>query len=238
MLSMPTAAKLKLKNLEQTIGVHFKNPHLLQTAFVHSSYVNEHRSQKGEHNERLEFLGDAVLELVTTEFLYKTFPDRSEGQLTNFRSALVKGKHLAEVARCLALGQYLLLSRGEEQSGGQGKNYLLANVLEALIGAIYLDQGFDTAHQFISQFILTNLGDILKKGLHIDAKSRFQEIAQERFGLTPRYQLMSETGMDHQKFFEVGAYIGEELVGQGGGSSKQKAEQAAALAALQAKAWI
>lgn len=221
-----------LRILEQKIRIKFKNHLLLETAFVHTSYLNEHKLDPRSDNERLEFLGDAVLELVTTEYLYAAFPDTGEGQLTSFRSALVKGKHLAEVARGLDLGKYLLLSRGEEKSGGREKNYILANTLEALIGAIYLDRGFSTSHKFISRFILTNLGDILKKGLHVDAKSHLQEFSQEKFGVTPVYQVLSESGPDHNKLFEVGVLLGERLVGKGTGSSKQKAEEQAAIAAL------
>lgn len=225
-------------DLERKIHIKFKNPALLRTAFVHTSYVNEHRGQVLEHNERMEFLGDAVLELVTTDFLYSTFPETGEGQLTSFRSALVKGKHLADVARSLGLGEYLFLSRGEEKGGGREKSFLLANTLEALIGAIYLDRGFETAHEFIDRFILTNLGDILKKGLHVDTKSRFQEMTQEKLGVTPVYQVLSESGPDHDKTFEVGAFIGETFVAKGTGSSKQKAEQDAAVAALREKKWL
>jgi ribonuclease-3 len=185
----------------------------------------------------MEFLGDAVLELVTTEYLYETFKDTGEGQLTSFRSALVKGKHLAKVARELKLGEYLLLSHGEEKSGGHDKEYLLANTLEALIGAIYLDRGFAVSHKFISNFILTNLGEILRKGLHVDSKSHFQELAQDRLNITPIYNVLSQSGPDHNKVFEVGAFVGEELVGKGKGSSKQNAEQEAAKDALQEKGW-
>lgn len=226
-----------LKNLERKIRIKFKSLEFLDTAFVHKSYINEHRAEKRGQNERLEFLGDAVLELVTTEFLYSAFPETGEGQLTNFRSALVKGRHLSEVARSLGLGEYLLLSRGEEKSGGRDKNYLLANTLEALIGAIYLDRGFATVHKFINGFILTNLGNILQKGLHIDAKSKFQEMSQEMLGITPLYKTLKEIGPDHDKTFEVGAFIGDELIASGSGESKQKAEQNAAFEALKVKNW-
>lgn len=221
--------------LQKKIRVKFKNPNLLQTAFIHKSYLNEHRAVNIEDNERLEFLGDAVLELVSTEFLFNAFPDTGEGQLTTFRSALVKGKHLADVGRKLELGRYLHLSRGEEKSGGREKNYLLANTLEALIGAMYLDRGFKTCHTFISNFILTNLGDILRTGAHIDAKSSLQEMSQEKYGITPIYEVLNEIGPDHNKVFEVAAFIGKEMVGKGKGSSKQKAEQDAAWNALEAK---
>jgi len=223
--------------LQKKIRVKFKNPELLAQAFVHKSYLNEHKDELSNDNERLEFLGDAVLELVTTEFLFEKFTESEEGQLTSFRSALVKGRHLAEVSKKLGLGEYLLLSRGEEKSGGSEKDYLLANTLEALIGAIYLDKGFKAAHKFISRHIIAKLGEIVKKGLHVDAKSHFQEKSQDSEGKTPEYKVLSETGPDHNKIFEVGAYLGEVLIGKGHGSSKQKAEQSAAEAALKAKAW-
>lgn len=223
--------------LQKKIRIKFKNPELLSQAFVHKSYLNEHKGEVRADNERLEFLGDAVLELVTTEFLFSKFKESEEGQLTSFRSALVKGKHLAEVSKKLELGNYLLLSRGEEKSGGSEKSYLLANTLEALIGAIYLDKGFKSAHKFISRHILAGLGEILKKGLHVDAKSHLQEMAQEKKGLTPSYKVLKEEGPDHNKVFEVGAYLGEELIGKGHGSSKQKAEQSAAQNALKTGKW-
>lgn len=224
--------------LEKKLGIRFKNRELLDMVFVHRSYVNEHPSEKKDHNERLEFLGDAVLELVTTEFLYRTFPESQEGELTTLRSALVKGKHLAEVSQELGLGSYLYLSRGEEKSGGRKKHYLLANAIEALIGALYLDRGFKIAHAFIDRFILQGLGNILQRGLHIDPKSRFQEYAQERLGITPTYRVLLEVGPDHNKTFTVAACLGDECVAEGKGPSKQKAEQEAALRALQKKGWL
>lgn len=223
--------------LEKKLNIQFKNIDLLDAAFVHKSYMNEHKDKKREHNERLEFLGDAVLELVVTEFLYKNYPGKGEGVLTNWRSALVKGKHLAEISQKLDLGLYLYLSRGEERSGGRKKNYILANTLEALIGAIYLDTDYKTAHNFIHDHILKQLGSILELGLHIDAKSRFQEIAQEEVGVTPEYKLLKDDGPDHNKNFVMGAYINDELIAEGSGSSKQKAEQEAATQALKTKGW-
>jgi ribonuclease III len=227
----------RYESLEEKIGIKFRNLDILDVAFVHKSYLNEHKDKKKEHNERLEFLGDAVLELVVTDFLYKNFPTKGEGIMTNWRAALVKGKHLAEIAVQLDLGIYLFLSRGEERSGGRKKGYILANTLEALIGAIYMDQDYVTAHDFIGKFILNKLGSILEKGLHIDAKSRFQEISQEFMGITPEYRVLKEEGPDHNKIFTMGAYIGEEFIAQGEGSSKQKAEQLAAEASLKAKDW-
>ena len=227
----------RYSELEKNIGIEFTDKKMLDMAFIHKSYVNEHKDKKMEYNERLEFLGDAVLELVVTDFLYKTFPEQKEGVMTNWRSALVQGKHLAEIAIELNLGVYLYLSRGEEHSGGRKKNYILANTLEALIGAIYLDKGYETAHHFIHEFILKRLEDILAKGLHIDAKSRFQELSQDLLGITPEYRVLKEEGPDHNKSFTMGAYIGDELIGEGQGSSKQKAEQEAAQAALKKKNW-
>lgn len=223
--------------LEKKIKIVFKDHELLDIAFVHKSYMNEHSDQKTEHNERLEFLGDAVLELVVTEYLFKKYPDQEEGVLTNWRSALVKGKHLAEIATELDLGLYLYLSRGEERSGGRKKNYILANTLEALIGAMYLDQGYEATHRFIDSFILKRLEEILKKGLHIDAKSHFQEVSQEVTGHTPEYRLIKDEGPDHNKMFIMGAYIGDEFIAEGKGSSKQKAEQEAAAAGIKKKKW-
>jgi ribonuclease-3 len=223
--------------LEEKIKIEFKNRDLLDTAFVHKSYINEHRDRKKDHNERLEFLGDAVLELVVTDFLFRSYPNKEEGVLTNWRAALVKGKHLSEIAQKLDLGLYLYLSRGEERSGGRKKNYILANTLEALIGAIYLDKDYGAAHKFIDEFILKQLGSILEKGQHIDAKSRFQEISQEVLEVTPEYKLIKEEGPDHNKIFTMGAYIEGELLAEGSGSSKQKAEQEAAKSALKIKKW-
>lgn len=223
--------------LEKKIQINFKDLSLLDTVFVHKSYMNEHKDKKKENNERLEFLGDAVLELVVTEFLYKNYTSKGEGVLTNWRAALVKGKHLAEISIKLDLGVYLYLSRGEERSGGRKKNYILANTLEALIGAIYLDQGYPPSHAFINGFIIKQLNSILEQGLHIDAKSRFQEIAQEVLGITPEYRVIRDEGPDHDKIFTMGAYISGELISEGNGSSKQKAEQEAAFEGLRNKQW-
>ncbi|MBD3327835.1 ribonuclease III [Candidatus Peregrinibacteria bacterium] len=229
--------KNRYQNLEETVAIDFNDKAILDVAFVHKSYVNEKSDDKNTHNERLEFLGDAVLELVVTEYLYKTYPEKGEGILTNWRSALVQGKHLAEIAEQLELGKYLYLSRGEEKSGGRRKSYILANTLEAFIGAIYIDQGYKTAHKFIDTHIVAKLSGILDKGLHIDAKSRLQEIAQEVEMVTPEYKLIKEDGPDHDKVFTMGAFLNDQLVAEGAGSSKQKAEQDAAENALKAKKW-
>lgn len=226
----------KFEPLEKKIKIHFKDKKLLEMVFVHKSYINECKKKDLQHNERLEFLGDAVLELVVTEFLYKHYPN-DEGELTNWRSALVKGAHLAHVAKQLNLGEYLVLSKGEENSGGREKNYILANTFEALIGAIYLEHGYEIAHKFIDEFVLIYLEEILEKGLHIDPKSQLQELVQEHDDVTPHYRVLEEHGPDHDKEFIMGIYIGDELIAKGKGSSKQNAEQDAALKGLKAKGW-
>ena len=224
-------------DLISKIGLTENDPVLLHQVFIHRSYVNEHRSEKLNSNERLEFLGDAVLELVTTEYLYRNF-DNDEGELTNWRSALVKGPTLAQVAQELELGKYLNLSRGEEKSGGREKDYLLANTVEALIGYVYLQGGYTKAQLFIHRYILIRLQHILEKNLHIDSKSFFQETAQETLGVTPTYDVMSEEGPDHKKTFTMGVYLNGEMIATGKGSSKQIAEQDAARNALVVKGWI
>lgn len=220
------------------IGLKDNDLNLLERVFIHRSYVNEHRKSGIRSNERLEFLGDAVLELVTTEYLFKNFDDKDEGELTNWRSALVKGATLAQVASDLDLGKYLMLSKGEEKSGGREKDYLLANTVEALIGYIYLQGGYAKAQLFIHKFILVLLQDILEKKLHIDSKSYFQEISQEKLGITPTYDVLEEEGPDHKKTFTMGVYLEKELIAKGQGSSKQMAEQSAAREALIEKGWI
>ncbi|MBD3360866.1 ribonuclease III [Candidatus Peregrinibacteria bacterium] len=227
----------KYKKLEEKIGIKFKNLDILTKAFVHRSYINEHKNENIEDNERLEFLGDAVLELVATKHLFETCPNKAEGEMTSFRSALVRGKNLADVSEELSLGKYLFLSKGEEKSGGRKKNYILANTLEALIGAIYLDQGYHTAEEFIEKFIMAELDEIIEKELHIDAKSRFQEICQEKEGITPHYKIIAEEGPDHNKQFTMGAYIDKKQIATGTGSSKHDAEDEAARNALKVKRW-
>ncbi|MEK7085985.1 MAG: ribonuclease III [Patescibacteria group bacterium] len=225
------------KDLEKKIKIKFKNLELLDNAFVNRSYVNEHKKEDIEDNERLEFLGDAVLELAATKHLFEKYPNQAEGEMTAFRSALVKGKHLAEIAQFLELGKYLYLSNGEERSGGREKKYILANVLEALIGAIYSEHGYDNAEKFIERFILKRLDDIISSGKYIDAKSQFQEMSQEKEEFTPYYEVIEEHGPDHDKNFVMGAYINNKLIAKGTGSSKQKAEEDAAKNALKAKKW-
>lgn len=219
------------EKIEEILGVKFSDPSLLQTAFTHRSYINEHRKAKLEHNERMEFLGDAVLELVVTDYLYRNY-NNPEGELTSWRSALVKTESLAELAEKLEIGQFLLMSRGEAKTGGRTRQALLANLVEATIGAIYLEKGYDDAKKFIETRLVSNLAEIIKTGAYIDAKSHFQELAQEKAGTTPGYKVLSEDGPDHDKTFVVGVYLGTKKFGEGQGSSKQSAQQAAALDGL------
>lgn len=222
--------------LEKKIGIDFKNKDLLTMAFVHRSYLNEHPSFELDHNERLEFLGDAVLELAVTENLFLNFPN-PEGELTNWRASLVNSKMLSLIANKLKIEKYLYLSRGEQKDEGKARQFILANAMEALIGAIYLDQGWDMAKKFIEKFVLTHLKEILEKKLYVDPKSSFQELAQERTGITPSYKVLSEEGPDHAKNFEIGIYLNSELVATGKGSSKQEAQEDAAKKALKCKKW-
>lgn len=213
------------------IGFSIEDPQLLQEVFTHRSATNEN-SQLTRHNERLEFLGDAVLELVATDFLFHTFPHKPEGELTNIRSALVRGDHLARVSRKLDLGKYLILSRGEARSGGAQKDYLLANLVEAFIGAVYIEKGLSMAHQFIHTFVLADLDEIMNEKMYIDVKSSFQELVQDQIGITPHYELYSEEGMDHDKTFVIDAFVGESAVGRGIGKSKKEAQTQAAQKAM------
>ena len=222
------------KALEKKLGITFKNKNLLKQAFVHRSFLNENPSFPLSDNERLEFLGDAVLELAVTEYLFQNYPN-PEGELTNWRSALVKGETLSDVSTKLRFSDYLYLSRGEAKGNGRARQLILANTFEAVIGAIYLDQGLDRTRSFIEHQILVRLPDILKKELHVDPKSKFQEIAQEKLGVTPLYKVLKEEGPDHDKKFTVGVFVGEKIMGQGTGPSKQSAEVQAAEQALTKK---
>ncbi len=224
------------KSFIDQIRATFSDPALLTTALTHRSFLNENRTVK-EHNERLEFLGDAVLELVTTEFLYQKMPDMPEGTLTSIRAALVRKDNLDKTARALDIGTHLLLSKGEDAGGGRTNPYLLANAVEAIIGAIYLDQGMPAAKQFIETHVLITLDEIIEKHLYQDAKSRLQEIAQERHKITPSYQMLSSVGPDHEKTFTAGVFFDSDLQGQGIGKSKQTAELKAAEDALVKLGW-
>lgn len=213
------------------LGVTFHQLDLLITAFTHRSYLNEHKKSVKEHNERLEFLGDAVLELVVTEFLYAHYSE-PEGILTNWRSALVRTESIGEAARRYDLESLLRLSRGEKRGTERARAQILANTYEAVIGALYLDQGYEAAQQFIADSLLTTFDDILKSGSWIDAKSQLQEVAQSQDGATPAYKVLDEDGPDHDKNFVIGVFIAGKLRGKGSGPSKQVGQQQAAEAAL------
>lgn len=224
------------EELEKKIGVEFKNKDLLLTALTHRSYLNENTTWPLEHNERLEFLGDAVLELVVTDYLYKNYPN-PEGELTNWRAAIVNAVILSKISGKFDLNDYILLSRGEAKDTGRARQFILANAIEALIGAIYLDQGYKKAEEFIQRFVIVELPNIIEQNLYRDPKSRLQEEAQERVGVTPVYNVLKEWGPDHARNFEVGVYLGSELAGRGEGLSKQEAQQVAAEDALKKKDW-
>jgi len=227
---------MDFSKFENKLNINFKNKNLLKQAFTHRSYINEN-PEAGEHNERLEFLGDAVLELVITRHLYDKYPNKTEGELTSYRSGLVNTNTLSEVASRLKMNDLLRLSKGESKDIGRARQYILANTFEALIGAIYLDSGYDTASIFIANNLFDYIDDMVDKKLWRDAKSFLQEKAQDIKGITPHYKLLKEDGPDHAKEFTVGVYIGDELVGRGGGLSKQEAEQEAALDGLKKKGW-
>jgi ribonuclease-3 len=222
----------KLKEFEKILGIKIKDYELLQTSLIHRSYLNENRTIS-EHNERLEFLGDAVLELITTEFLFDKYPERTEGDLTSFRAALVKTESLAETAEKLKYGEYIFMSRGEEATGGRSRPYILANTYEAVLGYIYLDQGYTVAKDFVEKTLLPKADEIVAKRLDIDSKSQLQELAQEILRITPTYEVLKEEGPDHEKTFTLGVMIGDYEFGSGSGASKQEAAQAAAAKALQ-----
>jgi len=225
-----------ISKLEKKINIKFNNKDLLQQALVHRSYLNENPDFSLKDNERLEFLGDAVLEMVVTEYLYQNYPN-PEGDLTNWRAALVNAKMLSEKADRLGVNNYLLLSRGEAKDEGRARQYILANTFEALVGAIFLDQGYEKISQFIKKVILKELPNIIKQKLYQDPKSLFQEKSQDRSGLTPVYEVVKEWGPDHAKQFIVGLYLDQKLIAKGQGASKQEAQEKAAEAALKKKGW-
>lgn len=228
---------MDIKNAEKKIGVVFKDKELLKQAFTHRSYLNENKSLGVEHNERLEFLGDAVLELAATDYLFKKYPKKPEGELTALRSALVNSVMLAGVSTELGLNNFLLLSRGEAKDTGRARQYILANTFESVVGAIYMDQGYDAAEKFIARVLLPKTKEIEEKKLWIDAKSFFQEKAQEKTGITPSYKTHKEHGPDHDREFTTGLYLGDTLIAEGIGKSKQEAEQDAARVGLEKKGW-
>jgi ribonuclease-3 len=228
----------ELIKLQKKIGVEFINSELIKQALVHRSYLNEHSDFNVGHNERLEFLGDAVLEIVVTEFLYLNFPSTPEGDLTNWRASLVNAKMLYEIANELGIEDYLYLSKGEARDKNKkSRQFILANAVEAIIGAIYLDQGLEVSKEFITKHVISKLDDILKNQTYLDPKSRLQEKAQEIKGITPHYEILDEQGPDHAKIFSVGLYFGEEMVATGKGSSKQEAQVDAAIQGIKKMAW-
>jgi ribonuclease III len=229
---MPNFQQFALQN-----GFTIANLGLLAEAFTHRSYLNEHREHVGNHNERLEFLGDAVLELVITDFLFKKFPEKDEGELTNFRAALVNTVSLAETAQKIGINDYLLLSKGEARDTGRARDVIRADTFEAVIGAIFLDAGYSAAEKFIGRNLYGKIDEVIAKRAYQDAKSRFQELAQEKKGVTPTYETLDEVGPDHERVFTVGVFLGEDEVARGEGRSKQEAEQAAASAALAKNGW-
>lgn len=226
-----------ISELEKLLSVTFADKDILLQALTHRSYLNENPGFRVGHNERLEFLGDAVLELVVTEELYARFPDKPEGELTSFRAALVNAKMLSDIGADLGINDFLMLSRGEAKDVGRARQYILANAMESLIGAIYLDQGYAAARDFIHRVVLARLPEVLARQLYKDPKSLFQEEAQERVGITPTYEVQREWGPDHEKHFVVGIFLGEELVAEGEGASKQQAQEEAARNGLTAKGW-
>ena len=227
-----------LTKLQKRLGIDFKNEGLLKQAMVHRSYLNEHPDFNIGHNERLEFLGDAVLEIIVTEFLYLNFVTTPEGDLTNWRASLVNAKMLYEVATEICIENCLYLSKGEtKDKNKKSRQFILANAVEALIGAIYLDQGIATAKLFVLKNVVSKLDDILENQSYLDPKSRFQEKAQEMQGVTPNYQIIDEEGPDHAKIFTVGLYLGEKLIITGQGSSKQEAQVDAAAKGLKKMNW-
>ncbi len=231
--------KTDFESLARKIGVEFTDLALLRMACTHRSFLNENKGTGLEHNERMEFLGDAVLELIVTSFLFKKYPHKAEGELTAFRSALVNTVSLTKVAEHIGLNDFILLSKGEAKDLGRARNIILANAVEAVIGAVYLDQGYNTAANFISEHLLNviDIDEIVKNKTWIDAKSRFQEKAQEKVGITPSYKTLKETGPDHNKQFTLGVFLGDVQIATGTGASKQEAEQQAAEKALEIKKW-
>lgn len=227
-----------LKRLEDVLGVSFTDSNYLLSAVTHRSYLNENREATQEHNERLEFLGDAVLEIVVTDYLFHEYPEKAEGELTAIRAALVNTQMLANLSTNLGINEFLLLSKGEAKDMGRARQYILANTFESVVGAIYLDQGYAAAHDFIGRNLFSYTEDIVSKRLWQDAKSRFQEKAQECESVTPSYQTIREEGPDHDRVFTVGVYLGKELVAEGQGSAKQEAEQQAAENALAKRGWM
>ncbi|MBP9714903.1 MAG: ribonuclease III [Candidatus Pacebacteria bacterium] len=229
---------IEFADFEKKTKITFKDKNLLKQAFIHRSYINENGNTGLSHNERLEFLGDAVLELIVTDFLYKKYPSYTEGELTALRSALVNAVIIADVALKIGMNDFLLLSRGEAKDTGKARQYILANTYEAYAGAVYLDLGYEVVNQFVKDTLLPYTEEIVSKKLWRDAKSLVQEKAQEFVEVTPAYKVLSEAGPDHDKHFTVGIFFGPDLIAEGKGKSKQEAEQSAASNALKVKNWL
>lgn len=229
---------IDFSQFEKKTDIIFNDKKLLEQAFIHRSYINENSGLKISHNERLEFLGDAVLELIVTDYLYKKYPDQDEGSLTAYRSALVNAVIIGEIALELGMNEYLLLSKGEAKDVGKARGYILANTYEAYIGAVYLDRGYDISRDFITKTLLTKIETIVAKKLWRDSKSLVQEKSQEFLNVTPSYKVLHESGPDHDKHFTIGIFFGADLIAEGKGKSKQEAEQSAAHKALEVKDWL
>ncbi len=229
---------IQFSDFEKKIKVVFKDKNLLKQSFTHRSYINENGATALSHNERLEFLGDAVLELIVTDFLFKKYPHYPEGKLTALRSALVNAVIISEIASKIGMNDYLLLSKGEAKDFGKARQYILANTYEAFIGAMYLDQGYDVVDKFVAKTLLPKTEEIVNKKLWRDAKSLVQEKSQEFVSVTPAYKVLQQSGPDHDKHFTVGIYFGTNLIAEGKGQSKQEAEQKAAENALKVKNWL
>ena len=223
---------------EKKTNIIFNDKRLLEQAFIHRSYINENTGSRLSHNERLEFLGDAVLELIVTDYLYDKYPDRDEGDLTAYRSALVNATIIGEVAMSLGMNEYLLLSKGESKDIGKARGYILANTYEAYVGSVYLDRGYNVAQDFIAKTLFNKIDTIVAKKLWRDAKSLVQEKSQEYLSVTPAYKVLNEIGLDHDKHFTIGIFFGSDLIAEGKGKSKQEAEQDAARKALEIKEWL
>ena len=229
---------INFETFEKKTNIIFNDKKLLEQAFIHRSYINENNDSHFSHNERLEFLGDAVLELIVTDYLYNKYPDRDEGDLTAYRSALVNAVIIGEVALEPGMNDYLLLSKGEAKDVGKARSYILANTYEAYVGAVYIDQGYDVAKSFIARTLFGKIDEIVAKKLWRDAKSLVQEKSQEYLSVTPVYKVLNESGPDHDKHFTIGVFFGEDRIAEGKGKSKQEAEQAAARSALEIKDWL
>lgn len=229
--------KDSLGKLQKILRVDFIDTTVLLSAITHRSYLNEHREATWDHNERLEFLGDAVLELVVTDFLFAKYPEKPEGELTAVRAALVNTVSLSAASEQLGVNDYLLMSKGEAKDVGRARQYILANAFEACIGAIYIDQGYDAAKGFIAERLFPKTEEIVRKRLWQDAKSRFQELSQEHASVTPTYETVGQSGPDHDRVFTVGVFLRREKIAEGIGRSKQEAEQQAAERAIEAKNW-